>query len=1016
MYRFILSLTLCMGIIVPTAYSEIRFNRDIRPILSEKCFRCHGPDAGARKGKLRLDIQEDAIKEAIIPGDAEASEFIMRIIHSDPDELMPPPDSELSLKQSEIKLLTQWVKEGAPYEAHWSFMPLKAPAIPASDWSDNPIDALIANQLTREGLAPSPQADPITLIRRLSYDLTGLPPAPEVVAAFQADPSETHYNTLVDQYLDSAAHAERMAMDWLDQVRYADTNGYHSDEFRSVWPYRDYVIDSYKQNKPFDQFTIEQLAGDLLPDATQEQKVGAAFNRLNQITAEGGAQAKEYLAMYAKDRVRATASVWMGATMVCAECHDHKYDPYTMKDFYSLGAFFADIQEVGVYPGGSRWEPTLNLPTEAHKKEQARYRDKIAALQATLSTSTPELHASQATWEEDIRQTLRDTGRVWAAHKPVAMTAANGTTFTQNPDFTVITGGADPANESYTLTLESQLDKIWSIRLETLTDPAFGGKLTRGNGNFVLTEIEVAVQRKGEAEPETLEFFRAIADFEQADNHKIETTFDGNPKTGWAVNGHEDPKPHTAVFQLKKAINDAQGAKIIITLHHDSEFAKHNIGKFRLALSEKRKAPLSDVGDVPEPFATYARIEPALRSEEENAALEEHYRNIAPELDEARKELVTTQEALAKAKETEPYVLATVAVEPREMRILPRGNWMDDSGPVVQPNTPEFLPALNIADRRPTRLDLAQWLVRDDNPLTARVQMNRTWNLLFGEGLSRVIEDLGSQGGWPEQPELLEWLSTEFRDSGWDLRHMIKLIVTSKVYRQDSAVSPELQERDPFNKLLARQSRFRLQAETVRDTALAVSGLLSNKVGGTYAFPYQPDGYWANCNTFRGELVYTTSPGDDQYRRGLYTVWKRSFLHPAMLAFDAPNREECTAKRPISNTPLQALVLLNDPSFVEAAVAFAGRIVNEGGDDLGARIRWAYQQVLSRAPQAEEAKILAQLYNEHLQAYGSDTEATKALLDTGQNAIEEGKVTAEIAAWTSVARTLLNLHETITRA
>ena len=997
------------------AQAEVRFNRDIRPILSQNCFPCHGPDAAARKGGLRLDLREDALKEAIIPGDIDASELVQRLTHSDPDELMPPVDSELSLSPEQIQTLTQWVAEGAAYEAHWAFMPLESPEIPNSAWSSNPIDRIVGAQLAEQELEPSTQAAPITLIRRLAYDLTGLPPAPEVVEAFVADPSDKHYFNLVEQYLNSPQHAERMAMDWLDVVRYADTNGYHSDEFRSVWPYRDYVIDSFKQNKPFDQFTIEQLAGDLLPNPTQEQRVGAAFNRLNQITAEGGAQAKEYLAMYAADRVRAAGTVWMGATMNCSECHDHKYDPYSMKDFYSMAAFFADIQEVGVYPGGSRWEPVLELPTDTHKAEQAKLQSEIDALKTALITPSPELEASQAIWEEKIRQDLRDNGRAWQAHKPIAMASANGTTFALQDDYSVLTGGKNPGKETYTLTLKSDLPKIWNVRLEALTDPAMGGKLTRGNGNFVLTEFEVAV-KQGDSEPVKHEFFRAKADYEQADNHKIETTFDGNPDTGWAVNGHVESKPHAAAFQLKRAIKNTEDTRIIITLRHDSAHAQHAIGKFRIALSDQRKAPLSDVNDLPEPIATYARIEPALRSPEENRALQTHYLKTAPELNATRDELTKAEEALEAAKQSVPYVLATVATEPRTIRILPRGNWMDDSGDIVQPDTPAFLPPLNVEGRRATRLDFAQWLIRDDNPLTARVQMNRTWKLFFGEGISRVLDDLGSQGEWPDHPELLDWLATEFRDSGWDLRHMMRLIVTSKTYRQDSALSPDLQERDPFNRLLARQSRYRHQAEMVRDTALAVSGLLSDKVGGAYAFPYQPEGYWANCNTFRGPLIYTTSDGDEQYRRGLYTVWKRSFLHPAMLAFDAPNREECTAKRPISNTPLQALVLLNDPSYVEAAVAFAGRIVNEGGDDLGAKIRWAYQQILSRAPEAEEAKILAQLYHEHLQAYSEDTEAAQALLNAGQSITTPDNASAELAAWTSVARTLLNLHETITRA
>ncbi len=700
----------------------------------------------------------------IVPGKSADSPLIKRITSSDPDEQMPPPASKRPrLPPEAVAKIRRWIDEGAKYESHWAYVPPVRPPLPkvekhAANWTRNAIDDFIAVGYVAEGLTPSPDADPRTLLRRLRFDLTGLPPTAEEADVFVADPSPAAYARAVDRLLASPQYGERMAKYWLDVVRYADSGGYHSDNERSVWPYRDYVVQAFNDNKPFDRFTEEQMAGDLLPGAGREQKVASGYNRLLQTTEEGGAQAKEYTAKYASDRVRNTSEAWLGSTMMCCQCHDHKYDPFTMKDFYSFGAFFADVDEAPI------------------------------SRQAQTPVPTPEQEA----------------------------------------------------------------------RLKDLN-------------------AQIATAEKAKA---------------------------------------------------KKRADDLKRQK-----------------------------------------------------------------------DRLEAEIPTT--------------LVTRAVPPRTMRILPRGNWQDDSGPLVEPAIPEFLGKLDVRGRRATRLDLARWLVSRQNPLVARVLVNRLWMLLFGQGLVRTGGDMGTQGALPSHPELLDWLAVELMDSGWNVKHMVRLMVMSRTYQQTSRSNAELDRRDPTNTWLARQGRFRFDAETVRDNALAVSGLLSLRMGGPTVKPYQPAGYWSYLNFPQRE--WQSDHGENQYRRGLYTFWQRTFLHPSLLAFDASTREECTVERPRSNTPLQALVLLNDPSYVEASRVFAARIVREGGRTEAERLRYAYRRALQRGPTSDEAELLHRLYRGHLSQYQADRAAAAALLKVGDAAPPPGVEPAELAAWTSVARVILNLHETITR-
>jgi uncharacterized protein DUF1553/uncharacterized protein DUF1549/cytochrome c len=807
------------------AEPAIQFNRDVRPILADNCFPCHGPDAGKRKADLRLDVRDAAVESgAIVPGKAANSSLVERIFSDDADLCMPPAESNKRLTAKQKETLKQWIAEGAAYQKHWAYeAPLKA-QVPAGE---NGVDLLVRKRLATIGLQPSPEADRRTLIRRLYSDLIGLPPTPDDVANFENDKQPQPYERLVQRLLDNPHYGERMALGWLDVVRFADTIGYHSDNPRNVWPYRDWVIASFNDNKPFDRFTIEQIAGDLLPDATIQTRVGSAFNRLLLSTEEGGAQPKDYESRMLTDRVRAIGTAWLGQTTGCAQCHDHKFDPFTARDFYSLGAFFADIQE----PIVGRREEGLAITTPAQDQRLAALDVNLAAAKKQIEAVSDKIDAAQAEWE----------------------------------------------------------------------------------ANVDLKPLELA---KKAAQP--------------------------------------------ALAALKK---DAKA-----------------------------------------------------RNDKDKEAIRTYYRDKVEETHRAELDALAKAERERKAFYDElPKCLVSVSSkDKRTVRILPRGNWQDESGEVVQPALPLYLPQVNSKDRPLNRLDLAQWLVSRDNPLTARVFVNRLWKQFFGVGLSKVLDDLGAQGEPPPNPELLDWLACEFMDSGWDIKQIVSTIVTSQTYRQLSTATPELLAADPYNREHARQSVFRLDAELVRDYALATSGLLSPKIGGASVKPYQPEGYWENLNFPVRQYIADT--GEAEHRRGLYTWWQRSFLHPSMLAFDAPTREECCAERGRSNIPQQALVLLNDPTYVEAARAFAARILSECKGSTQERVTWAWQQALQRQPRADELKTVEALVEQHLKAYRSDAKSAAELLHVGISPVPNSLDKSELAAWTHVARVLLNLHETITRS
>lgn len=994
------------------AEGEVSYSLEIKPILSTHCFACHGPDEAKREAELRLDVREVAVDSAIVPGNADESLLVEMIATSDPDLRMPPTSSKRpALSEKEIALIRRWIDQGAKFDAHWAYQVPERPGAPQvnnADWPLGAIDHFIKRKHGQQGLEPAPEADRRTLIRRLYFDLTGLPPTASRVDEFVSNESPQAYEQLVDELLSSEHYGERMAMYWLDLVRYADTNGIHGDNHRDHDLYRDYVISSFNDNMPFDRFTVEQLAGDLIPGASKWQRIASGYNRLNMTTREGGAQAKEYRAKYAADRVRNASVVWLGSTMGCAECHNHKFDPFTMKDFYSFAAFFADVQETAV---GS--QKPVKLPTDEQEKKLETIENRLVQLREQLKKDSPELRAAQAKWEEQAKLDLANEKPAWAVVAPTSAKSQGGAKLEVQEDQAVLASGTNAAKDTYEIELPADSEKITGLRLEALTHSGFpGGGLSRANGNFVLTRLEVEVRDAESGKPKKIKLSKALADFSQ-NGFPVEHAIDGKANTGWAVEGHVHKKDRTAVFVFDKPIQAPADAKLLVRMRHESQYSGHNIGRFRLALTGVEKPTLSNSSGIPAEVAAALKTVPVKRNDKQKATLAEHFRGIAPALKPLRDEISLREKQRQATIAAQRPILVSMSGKPREMRVLPRGNWLDDSGEVVQPSVPEFLNPLNLEERRANRMDLAKWLVDPQNPLAARVMVNRLWKIAFGKGLVSSLDDFGAQGVVPSHPELLDWLAVEFIESGWDVKHMLKLMVMSRTYRQSSLESKELRERDPGNRWLARQNRFRLDAEMVRDNALSIAGLLKLRIGGVSAKPYQPAGYWKHLNFPKRK--YQADRGDNQYRRGLYTYWCRTFLHPSLLAFDAPTREEACVERPRSNTPLQSLVLLNDPTYVEAARAFAARIMREGGESTNARIDFAIDQALGRKPKPREAAILAKLHAKHAGEYSEHPASADQVLSVGLSPAPSDLDKTELAAWTSVARVVLNLHETITR-
>ncbi|MCA9135175.1 MAG: PSD1 domain-containing protein [Planctomycetales bacterium] len=989
----------------PDSDRPLRFNRDIRSILSDKCFACHGPDAKTVEGGLRLDLAGQATDSsvgAIVPGKPDESEVVRRIRSSDPDEVMPPPHSHKELTEKEREVITRWIAQGASYEKHWAYEPMRGVAMPGVDdaaTGGSPgkvaitqvIDQTITKRLAAENIQPTDQADAVTLIRRLSLDLTGIPPTAQEVQAFLDDDSEDAYSNLVDRLLNSPRFGERMATYWLDLVRYADTVGYHGDQNVSQSPYRDYVINAFNQNMPYDQFVREQLAGDLLPEPTLDQQVASGYNRLNQTTEEGGSQAKEYLAIYFADRVRNVSQVFMGATMGCAQCHDHKYDPYTTKDFYSLGAFFADLDERGVYGARSR-PPMIRVPDQDLLNQLAAMDQEIAKLKESIGPLREKLIANQDQWETSAIKDIdkrTEVEKAWVDDELVLDANKSG-------EWKFVEKSKAPVH-SGEKSRQQQSDGLVQHFFDGAKQPFTVASDTR---------FYAWVHLDPKNPPRAI-----MLQFNDGDwpHRKIWGSDDiayGLQEKSYAGYQRAGQLPETdrwvRLEATAKEVGLAEGAKL-------QGMAFTQFG----GLVHWDDSGVIDSDGIPADVAAAMQVPKTDRTQPQQQSVRQYYLAQADEMNSLNQSISDKQAAREKLFESAPETVVSKSVQPRTIRVLARGNWMDDSGEIVGPAVPSFLGELDLGERRPTRLDLAEWLCREDNPLTARTMVNRLWSLLFGRGICASVDDFGGQGTYPSYPELLDALAIEFIESGWDIKKMMHTIVMSQAYQRSSTPTAELKERDPYNDLFARQGRFTVDAEVVRDGALSISGLLVENVGGPSVHPYQPPGYYAQLNFPR--RTYAADSGQNQYRRGLYTHWQRTFLHPMLKAFDAPSREECTAKRARSNTPLQALVLLNDPTFVEAARVFAERIMREGGDNDDQRLDWAYRNAVSRSPDDSVRQPLLDLYHQHLTHYQANEDDAKQLIAHGGAAVAKDLDAAQLAAWTSVARVILNLHETITR-
>jgi hypothetical protein len=1021
----------------PAIPAEVQFNRDVRPIMVNTCFKCHGPDPKANKADLRLDLPDRAVAprtdktgrvyRAIVPGDPGASEVWRRVSSADPAQAMPPVDSLHLLEARDKEILRRWIAQGAVYQPHWAYASPRRGALPPEDpAARNEIDRFILKELHDRAIAPAPEADRATLLRRLSLDLTGLPPTLAETSAFLGDPAPDAYEKAVDRLLASPHYGERMAVAWLDLARFADTVGFHGDQRYNNFPYRDYVIDAFNRNEPFDQFTREQIAGDLLPHATDRDRTASGFNRLNMVTREGGAQPKEYLAKYAADRVRTVSTTWLGSTMGCCECHDHKYDPFKSKDFYAMAAFFSDVKQWGVYMdytytpnpelkgynNDSPFPPEIEVDSPYLRQRAERIRARCAARVAEITReilATPALAGAAEAWAAEVRPRVAADPEGWAFP---AITAAKtlriGSTEVIDDHSVRITlpPHPDPARAGDGAAVEyvPPAGRMATVRLEVLPDPAFGGKVTNTDKDSFSVVLELWVQRAGAKGPERIHVQDAYADHPSVgynNGHILNTVVEH-----WTSASRFAREAQSCLFVLDQPMTFAPGDRLRATV--DSE----DVGRFRLSVS-----PL---GARAPGLPTHADGAAAIRAEhpgadERRRVAAEYFAGTGAGFGVPFVDTLADVRDIADCRGGRAFTIVTAATTPGVTRVLPRGNWQDESGPVVEPATPGFLTPHPPAAGGPrlTRLDLANWIVSRDNPLTARTFMNRLWKQCFGTGLSAVVDDLGLQGEFPSHPELLDWLAADFMDRGWDVKAMVRLIVTSATYRQSSAYRPELAEVDPNNRLLARQAPRRLEAEFVRDNALAAAGLISLDVGGPSVYPYQPAGYYAALQF--PDRDYLPDGDERQYRRGVYMHWQRTFLHPMLANFDAPSREECTAARVVSSTPQQALTLLNDPTFVEAARGLAEQALSDHASDFNLALADAFRRLLARFPTEEEQASLRRFFDGQLAYYQGQPDEARKFVSIGFHPVPIPVDAVQLAAWTSVTRVLLNLNEAIVR-
>ena len=1074
------SLLAVAGLHAGEAPTAIDFNRDIRPILSDKCFACHGPDEAQRQAGLRLDSKEGAFADrggyqVIIPGDSDASRLYQRISHQQEVARMPPPNAERKLTRDEIDLIRSWIEQGAPWETQWAYLPPDLPEEPAVEnapWPRNAIDNFVLARLEAEGLEPSPEADKITLLRRVTFDLTGLPPTPEQVDSFLDDDSPDAYEKRVDDLLQSTHYGERMAIEWLDLARYADTHGYHIDSHRDMWRWRDWVIKAFNRNMPYDRFTIEQLAGDLLPNPSREQLVATGFNRNHMINYEGGAIPEEYHNEYVIDRLETTATVWMSMTVGCARCHDHKYDPITQKDFYRFYAFFNSVPEKGLDGQRGNAVPMLQLPTRPEESLLEAIQRKLAKTERKLPK--PEIDQLESAWRSkalSVIPTAPADGLTahFAFEDNLANLAKNREVETRRGEVTYVDGqvgravrfsgqthvtfgqehavGDDPF--SVALWMRANRPSAKSL-LHKITD----AESRTGLELFLGKSEKTGTYRRGQTLyvrlvhhwPDNAVLLESAQKLGLNDWHQITVTSDGsgtadgvsvylNGKaaemkvtrdslTGSIANSQPIGIGDASVGEPYKGdIDDLRVYDRVLSEAEVEQLAVHE--PIRAILSSRHpEDPCAQFGDLLAEKKGEVQVAQERESKEESRCRSQdgklrHYyltHNAPKRHRDAYAMLLKQRKHKSNLEERIPTTMVMRSMnEPRETFVLGRGDYRN-KGEKVTAAVPAVLPPLP-RGAPVNRLGLAKWLVSPSNPLTARVAVNRYWQMYFGVGIVKTAEDFGSQGEAPSHPELLDWLAIRFVESGWDIKALQRLIVTSATYRQSSRTTPGRQAEDPGNRRLARGPRFRLPAETVRDNALAVSGLLVPTIGGPSVYPYQPPGLWKEMS-FGDRFTaqeYFVGKGNDLYRRSMYSFWKRTVPPPTLVTFDAPDREKCSVRRPRTNTPLQALILMNDPTYVEAARVLAERALTEGGSSDSDRLAFAYRRATAREPSPKEKDVLLTLLQQQAEDYRRQPDAARELLTLGDSPHNPNLDEQELAAWTMVASTILNLDETITK-
>jgi hypothetical protein len=1007
---------------------EIDFNRDVRPIISDNCFACHGFDKGARKGELRLDQREAATEDrggyaVIVPGKPEESALIKRVTSTDRDTVMPPADSHKKpLDRKSIETLKEWIRQGAPWGEHWAFVKPERAPMPAD--VPQAIDYFVEKQLAGKKRRLAKQAATHTLIRRLSFDLTGLPPDAEIVESFPRSPTEKDWDDLITRLLASPHFGERMAMWWLDGARYSDTDGFQSDSTRTNWPWRDWVVDSFNQNKRFDQFTIEQFAGDLLPNATPEQTLATCFHRNHMNNGEGGRDPEESRVDYVLDRVNTTGTLFLGLTLGCTQCHDHKFDPVSQRDYYSLTAYFNSIDETGAARSAAK--PYLKYRSPYAQAAVDEAATLVKQTEAALSETKTQAETAFLPWLiEQVARTV-DGFRPWTTITPARLATTEGYQLSATPDGTIVSSPADFPQDDFVITVSAvERSRISGLKLEVFphashTDGKYSFSRT---GEFILTNVKLLVRKRGSTQIREVGLASAVADVEgvgeDSSYKSVRETLDDDPRKGWTTRTKPSDVPHTAVFALEEPLVLAADEELDIVLMQRSLAPRELMGRFRLSVTDQRGAAVRSLSPMPLELLAKLRttvgktkidgalIDASLRKKLLDQFLEDHaaWKAAKKRNDRAKSQLAAAKKAVG----DQSVMVLGERKEPRKTHVLERGVWNKHGEEVQRAVLPVVLkrPAAEVS----SRLELGRWIASKENPLTARVITNQVWQLFFGAGLVRTPADFGLQGESPTHPELLDWLAVEFMESGWDLKHLVRTIVSSRTYRQDSSVTTELLELDPENRLLARGARFRLPSWMIRDAALKASGLLNDATGGAPVFPYQPPGVWRD--QFMGRFVYQPSIGPAQYRRTLYAFWRRTSA-PTFL-FDSAMRRTCEVVPRRTNTPLHALTLLNDTTSLETARTLAELSIATAPNEIAKRVDFLCLRILSRKPTGDElGRVLVPQYEEAKAYYVDHADEAVKFATVGQLATPTTQTAPDLAATMLLANLLLNLDEGIT--